>query len=186
MHSQMRSHQKIQILKTTALAILLLTFSSCMGGATGARKASKGGPEPIVVPAGTQVPALGLAFDLSYDPELDNLIPGYRILQVGITNGSLKVAELRPLDDRWYVIDRRGRRHSAVINLRLSDPDTWKSLPDRLKQLIEYPLFISVGESFVIDLLFPDRVELGEFGGVVFESVGLDKIIQIFARGSTR
>lgn len=165
-----------------SLALLLFFFTACAGLQSAGNEAI----QPVVVPAGTQVPALALAFDLSYDPATDQVVPGYRILTVGITNGSLNVLQLEPMADRWFVQDRQGRRHAAVLSLRHADPDAWTGLAPRLKRLIEYPLMIGVGETRAVDLLFPDKVVLRDFQGVRFESIGLDKIIHIFARETTQ
>lgn len=142
--------------------------------------------ETIIVPAGTRSPALGVSFDLSYEPTTDNIIPGYHILQVGMGNHSLKVIELNPMADAWYLVDRRGKKQKAIISLRRTDPDVWASLPVRLRRLIEYPLMINVSEIKSIDLLFVDRIELSEFREVIYESSTLGKTIRVYARETTQ
>lgn len=153
--------------------------SSCVGRGVEPRAKR---PEPIVSPAGTQIPTLGLAFDVSYDGATDELIRGYRILNVGITNNSLQIVPLDPFADRWWVIDRNGHKHEALVGLRRSDPDVWAALPVGLKKLIEYPLMVPIGSTQSVDLLFPARVNLREFHGVIFRSIGLDREIRIYAR----
>jgi hypothetical protein len=161
----------------------LALVSGCMRGDAEAKKSQK--PTTVVMPAGTQHPALGLAFDLSYEVATDGVIPGYRILTVGVTNSSLSVVQLQPLADEWFVVDRTGKKRRAVLNLRHYDPDVWTHLPQRLKRLIQYPLLVGVGETRAIDLLLPERFPLVDFRGVVFRSRGLGKIIQIYARETT-
>lgn len=165
--------------------LLLTSQTSCMGAGSERAQKAKASAE-IVLPAGTRHPVLGVAFDLSYDPQTDDIIPGYRILNVGITNDAIRVLQLDPLADRWFVVDRRGSRHGAIVNLRRIDPDVWTALPNRLKQLIEYPLLVNIGETRAIDLLFPGKYELADFKEVIFESPGLGKRLRIYARESTQ
>ncbi|GEM_PF-2384341 len=160
---------------------VLLCCAACFGHSS-AKTPAKG---PLVAPAGTQVPGLGLAFDLSYDPATDNVVPGYRILTVGITNRSMKVVELKPLGDYWSVTDSHGHSHPAILNLRQKDGAVWSQLPPRLKTLIEYPLYVDLGETRAIDLIFPDSVKLAGFREVVFESVALEQAVRIYARETT-
>ncbi len=171
-----------QIIQTGLLALVVTSFSSCILNHRG-KPRRQPAPE-ISVPAGTQIPALALAFDIGYNQDTDDIIPGYKILSVGIINNSLQVLELKPLQDEWDLIDRNGKQHVAILNLRYSDVDTWATLPKRLKKIIEYPLLVNLGETKVIDLLFPDRVDLSGFSRVTFRSASLGKVIHIFARES--
>ncbi|MBI4237366.1 MAG: hypothetical protein HY696_02960 [Deltaproteobacteria bacterium] len=159
--------------------MMCVFFAGCAAQQAQAPTAKEG---TIVVAAGTQIPALGLAFDVSYDPSTDRIIPGYRFLQVAIRNNSLSIIPLDPRQDRWSVVDRRGNRRRAVMNLRESDPDVWAKLPARLRQLIEYPLLVEIGTTQAIDLIFPDRLDLSEFRSAIFESAGLNRIIEVYAR----
>lgn len=162
--------------------VLLVLGAACFGGASQARRQK---PEVIVVPAGTRVPALGLAFDVSYDPATDRVVPGYRILQVGINNNSINVVQLDARVDQWAVVDRRGRTRVAILSLRQSDPDAWVRLPVRLRQLLQYPLLVSPGITQSVDLLFPNGVILDEFKEVHFKSAGVGKFIKIIAQETT-
>ncbi|MBI2343034.1 MAG: hypothetical protein HYV02_01655 [Deltaproteobacteria bacterium] len=173
--------------RTRLHGILFLSIVSLAGCATTGERSKSAAkkPQEIVVPAGTQSPALGLAFDVSYDPATNHIIPGYHILTVGITNSSIRVVQLNPLEDRWGLVDRRGSKRSALLNLRHKDPDVWTTLPPRLKQLIEYPLYIGLGETHAIDLLFPNNIVLDDFREVHFFSANLNAIIRIYAREST-
>jgi hypothetical protein len=170
-------------------AILLICLFVATAGCFGSRGESVADNRKkatVLIPAGTQHPLMSVAFDLSYDRSTDGIIPGYRFLTVGITNNSMRVLQLRPMVDRWFVLDRRGKKKRAIMNLRHHDPDVWTALPQRLKKLIEYPLIVGVGTTRAIDLLFPESVELADFQQVHFESVGLGKIIQVYARESTQ
>lgn len=164
-------------MRWVVVALGVLGCMACVGHGVEPRTKK---PQVLVTPAGTQIPALALAFDVSYDHRTDRLIPGYRLLNVAVTNNSLQVIPLDPLQDRWWVVDRRGKRHEAVLNMRHADPDRWAQLPVGLKKLITYPLMIPIGTTQPIDLLFPDHVNLNEFRAVLFRSIGLDKEIQVY------
>ncbi len=163
---------------------LLGSLTACLSSEPRSKKAPD--ESTIVLPAGTRHPVLGLAFDISYDPATDGIIPGYRIFTVGITNDALGVLQLNPLVDKWFLVDRNGTKRAANFNLRRDDPDVWTALPDRLKQLIEYPLLVNIGETRAIDLLFSDKYNLADFKEIIFESRGLGKTIRIYARESTQ
>ncbi|MBI2346747.1 MAG: hypothetical protein HYV03_07720 [Deltaproteobacteria bacterium] len=159
---------------------IVIFMTACVGRGVEPRKPKT--PPEVTAPSGTQIPVLALAFEVSYDRETDGVIPYYRILNVGITNNSLEILHLDPLGDQWWVVDRAGKRHHAIVNLRRTDPDRWANLPIGLKKLLEYPLLVPIGSTQPIDLLFADRINLNEFREVVFQSIGLDRIIRIYAR----
>lgn len=163
-----------------ACVVLAMLTVGCMGSRMSAKERRQSAT--IAMQAGTRNPALGLGFDLSYDENTDGIIPGYRIMQVGISNNSLNVVQLDPLTDRWYIVDRNGQQHAALINLRQDDPDVWSLLSPRLRRLIEYPLLVSVGATQPVDLLVPEKIDLHGFHQVVLESYNLDKIIHVYAR----
>lgn len=138
--------------------------------------------EVIAIPGGTVSPVLGVGFDVNYDPQLDNVVPGYKILTVAYTNNSMKLIQMDPFIDKWYVIDRRGSKKRAIVNLRNEDPDTWGGLPKRLKVLIEYPLLIPVGETITIDLLFRDKLNLEAFKSVIYQKKDAGQEFRIIPR----
>lgn len=138
--------------------------------------------QDVYVPSGTTTPTLSMGFETAYDPRLDNLIPGYKIITVAITNSSLEYLQTDPLADQWWVIDRNKSKHKAILNLRDKDPDAWAKLPPRLRQIIEYPLMVRIADTATIDLLFPANVRLNEFREVVFLSSSRQKVIHIVPR----
>lgn len=164
---------------TFLVAGCLLLLAGCVGRGVEVR-AKK--PPPVITLAGTQIPALAIAFDISYDPKTDGVVPDYSIVNVSITNNSLQVVPLDPMADKWWIVDRKGKRHAGIISLRRTDPDRWASLPVGLKKLLEYPLMVPIGSTQSIDLLTPAKVNLNELREVVFRSVGLDKEIRVYAR----
>lgn len=110
----------------------------------------------------------GITIDARYDPRLDNLVPGYKIMTVGVTNSGFDILRLNPLKDQWDVIDAWGRKQRAIHSLRIKEPHVFVRLPERLQQMVEYPVGISVGYSETVDLFFPNSVDLKAFRSVSF------------------
>jgi len=135
----------------------------------------------VRIPSGSNIPSLGIAFDASYDPSTDDIVPGYKILSVAISNGSIDIMGTDSTIDKWYVVDIKGSKHEAIIDLKNEDPATYASLPPRLRQMVSYPLLVQVGETRVIDLLFKKGVNLDAFKFVRFQSGSLKKIIEIIS-----
>ncbi|OGQ49678.1 MAG: hypothetical protein A3I09_02715 [Deltaproteobacteria bacterium RIFCSPLOWO2_02_FULL_47_10] len=122
----------------------------------------------LKIPAGSNIPTLGMAVDASYDPQTDGIIPGYRILSVAITNNSIDIFQMDRDRDNWVVNDLKGKKHQAIMDLKKDDPEFYIALPAKLRKLIEYPTIIQVGETAVLDLLFKDSVRLEGFRSVKF------------------
>lgn len=110
----------------------------------------------------------GLTIDAKYDPRLDNLIPGYKMMTVVLTNNSFDVLRLNPLKDRWEVTDAYGKKLKGITSLRIKDPRTFGRLPGKVQQMIDYPVGISVGYSETLDIFFPLSRELASFRSVSF------------------
>jgi hypothetical protein len=126
--------------------------------------------EKLRVPAGSNVPSLGIALDASYDPLTDEIVQGYKILSIALTNNSINIMQLDKANDRWFVVDVKGKKHKAVTDIKNVDPNLFLSLQPKLRQLLEYPIMIQVGETAVIDLLFKKNVELEGFKLVGFSN----------------
>ena len=101
---------------------------------------------------------------------MDNLVPGYKFILVGLTNHSTDVLKLDPIRDRWTIVDAYGKKHRAINSLRIKDPKTFGRLPSRLQELLEYPVGVSVGYSETVDLIFPSSIELDAFRAISFYS----------------
>lgn len=168
------------ILKSGIAVLMVLAFSACMHQS--ARSAADAAYQDMYVPSGTAAPALSIGFDVAYDPQTDNVVPGYKIITVAITNSSLEYLQMDQMVDQWWVVDRSKTRHKAVLNLRDKNPDVWAKLPQRLRKYIQYPLMIRIGETVTIDLLFPDNVNLNEYREVAFKCSARQKIIHIVPR----
>lgn len=167
--------------RTLLLTIVLLGVAGCIVQTQPATPKPSAYPD-LFVPSGTTTPALSMGFESTYDPKLDTVVPGYKILTVAITNSSLEYFQMDSMADQWWLLDRGKSKRKAVLNLRDKDPDVWASLPQRLRQLLEYPLLVRIGESATIDLLFPNTDNLSEFREVVFKSSSLKKTIHIVPR----
>ncbi len=134
------------------------------------------------VPAGTNIPALGMALDASYDPITDDIVPGFKILSVVVANNSMDVIQMDRDSDEWTVVTAKGARHEAILDLRKSKTDTYLSLPEKLRSKLEYPMMVQVGETRVIDLLFKDSVQLDGFRSVKFTSKMTNRAFNIVSQ----
>lgn len=164
--------------------ILIILIPACAGRQPSGRHAAKvdEGFQDLYVPSGTSSPAMNMGFEVSYDARLDNLVPGYKILTVAITNNSLEYLQMDSLADRWWVVDRNKSKQNAILMLRNVNPTVWGKLPLRLRQMLEYPLLVRIADSATVDLLFPMTVHLSEFREVVFRSANRQKLIHIIPR----
>lgn len=132
-------------------------------------------PKKVEAPAGKFIPGYGFSIDARYDPRFDNLVPGYKLLTVVIRNTSLQVIQTDRKKDRWVVIDREGKKHRGIVNLKARDRDLWIDLPEKLKGLIDYPDDIPISYTATFDLLFPLTVPLKGFREVVFKNATWDQ-----------
>ena len=139
-------------------------------------------PKEMVIHGGTLSPTTGVGFDVNYDPRLDNVIPGYKVVTVAYTNNSMNILQMSPEKDSWWIEDRMGKKIKAVIDLRANDPDVWAGLQKKLKVLLEYPLLIRIGKTETIDLLFKSSINLSEFKSVIFKSKGAQQAFKIIPR----
>ncbi|HCU25625.1 MAG TPA: hypothetical protein DF383_11470 [Deltaproteobacteria bacterium] len=112
----------------------------------------------------------GVIIEAKYNPDLDNLIPGYKIVTVALTNHGFDLLKLNPLRDRWEIVDALGQNRRASNGLRIKDPKAWSRLPPQVKELIEYPVGVTVGYSETIDLFFPNNIDLTAFRAISFYS----------------
>lgn len=158
--------------------IYLLALLICMP--VHAKKNEK--PKIFRVPAGVNIPSLGLAIGVDYDSSTDNIVPGYKILNVAIANNSINILQLNAENDEWQVVDFKKHRHNAINSLKDKDPDTYIRLPQKLRKLIDYPTMVQVGETKQIDLLFKDNVNLDAFRLVRYTSASTKRSIEITAQ----
>ncbi len=115
-----------------------------------------------------EVPNQGVTIDAKYDSRLDNLIPGYKILTLAVTNNGFDVIKLNPLKDKWEIVDAYGKTRRAINSLRVQNPSLFNRLPGKLQSLIEYPVGVAVGYTETIDVFFPQHQELTAFRSISF------------------
>jgi len=158
--------------------LVFLTLCLLISFSANAKKKS----EFTKVPAGSNVTSLGMALDASYDPKLDDLVRGYKIVTVAITNNSIDILQMDAENDVWWVVDIKGSKHKAVIDIRKKSPKLYQELPTKLRNLITYPIMIQVGETKAIDLFIPKNVNLDGFNSVRFKNEDTGKAFEIVTR----
>lgn len=157
---------------------LLIIFSWPVESALPSKQSKNSGAKKtkqVESEAGLNIPAWSVAIDALYDPQLDDLIPGYKILNVVVTNRGTDVIYFDTGKDRWQVHEATGRGHKGINHLRLVDENLWNSLPVGLKNELEYPQMVRGGHTSKIDLLFRSSVELANFRDLVWNSVHFKK-----------
>ncbi len=142
--------------------VFITTFSACI---TSSGKDSKTSSTQRL-----NVPNWGITIDATYDKKLDEVVPGYKLLTVAITNRSIDMIKLDPNGDHWTIEDAWGRKQKAVVSLRIRDPRIWDLLPPKVKDLVEYPAGVQMGYSQTFDLFFPQGVELEGFRSIAYYS----------------
>lgn len=130
------------------------------------------------------VPNWGITIDATYDRKLDEVVPGYKILTVAITNRSVDMIKLDPNSDQWVIEDAWGRKQKAIVSLRIRDPRVWDILPPKVKDLVEYPAGVQMGYSQTFDLFFPQNVELDGFRSIAFYSATMKQNFDAVASSS--
>lgn len=133
----------------------------------------------VVVLPGQKIPNTNITMELAYDSALDKLIPGYKIITVGVTNQGYNPLTLNPAEDEWVIIDNHGRPHRATQSLREEDANTWIRLDAELRQKLSSPLIVSGGVAETFDLFVPDTVALDNFQSLVFTSSDLKMRIKV-------
>jgi hypothetical protein len=132
---------------------------------------------------GAMIPSIGISIDASYDPEFDNFVPGYKMLNVAILNNSFNIIEMNPEKDQWWITTKKGeKKYRAICNLRGDDPSAWNGIADKARNLISYPLLLPIGARQVIDIFVPDKVPVADFRGVVIYINSLNTTIEVTAR----
>ena len=133
--------------------------------------------------AGLNIPEWGIAVDGLYDKRLDNLVAGYKILNVIVTNRSGKTVSFDPKKDQWRIRDSVGKSHKAINHLKLGNRRLWESLPEALKKKLEYPQLAHNGNMAEIDLFFPLNADLENFRQLEWRSSFFKKSFVIVTTG---
>src|SRR3989338_4688448 len=110
-------------LKFLVVGLLIASLGGCVTVRSGpkAKKSSR-----IEGFAGRTIPEAGISIDADYDPRLDDLIYGYKLLPVTIRNVSLRTIPMDVRKDLWIVVGEKGQRYRAINSLRLKDPVLWR------------------------------------------------------------
>lgn len=154
-------------LLSLSCAVLFFANGGCYPG---------GGVGPVSKTATQQrlnLPNWGVVIDASYERKLDGVVPGYRIMTIALTNRSVDMMKLDPVNDQWTVEDAWGRKQRAVVSLRIRDGRTWAQLPPRVQDLVEYPAGVQMGYTQTFDIFFPEHVDLERFRSISFYSAML-------------
>lgn len=156
---------------TTLFLTLFLFLTGCFG---------TGGSRVIKSEAGLNIPEWGVAIDAIYDKRLDNLIPGYKLVNVVITNrGKFGTIYLDPRKDKWTIVDNVGKSHRAINHLRFVDEQLWVKLPQELKSRLDYPRGVRGGNTTKIDLFFPASVDITNFRELAWRSTHFKKLFLV-------
>ncbi len=113
--------------------------------------------------AGRMIPSHSLSIDANYDPRLDTVITGYKLLPVLIKNMSLGNVVMDWKKDRWVIVSEKGHKYEALNTLKVKDHVLWRQLPPKLRSLIDYPEIIPINYSVTFDLMLPKTAVLDYF-----------------------
>ena len=164
-------------MKRKILAVLLLTavvsLSACVPFKSGKRQPKKN--EKIQSVAGRIIPSYSMSIDANYDPRLNNLIDGYKLLPVIIKNMSLRNLIMDVKLDKWVVIGDKGQKYLAINSLRFKDRELWRSMPENMRALIEYPEIVPVNYSVTFDLFLPTKANLDWFREIRYFNAALQQ-----------
>ena len=142
-----------------SLLIVTLVFSACVPS----RSASSRRKMKIEGYAGRMLPSQAMSIDVNYDPRLDNLIVGYKLLPAIIKNMSLRNVVMDLKKDKWVIVGEKGHKYAAINSLKLKDPALWRELPEKMRSLIDYPEIIPINYSVTFDLILPKSAKLEYF-----------------------
>lgn len=137
-------------------------------------------PQSIQSEAGLKIPEYGIAIDAYYLPALDQLIPGYRILNVLVQNNRPEPIDLDVAKDKWQIVDHMGQKHKAFNHIKFFEKNLWEKMSDKAKSKLNYPNLVPSGKMVAIDVFFPNSVELNNFQEIRWDSAFFDKEFNVF------
>src|SRR3990167_3122053 len=80
---------------------------------------------------GLRIPEVGIAVDALYDPRLDVIAPGYKLLNIIVVNDSAQKLFFNPKKDHWKITDAFGKDREAIVSLREKKKSLWAQIkPD--------------------------------------------------------
>ncbi len=139
--------------------ISIIAFAACFP----IRSAKPRKPPKVEGVAGRVLTSYSLSIDANYDPRLDGLIAGYKLLPVIVKNMSLRNVSMDAKRDKWVMVGEKGQRYVAFNTLRIKDPVLWREIPDQVRALIDYPEIVPINYSVTFDLLLPKNAKLDYF-----------------------
>lgn len=148
----------------------LAAFAKSRDDKSRPRSAASKKAAPVTSEAGFKIPEWGIAIDASYDPRLDDLIPGYKILHVVLSNHRENIIVLNPIKDRWVITDSGGKKHEAYNHVKFFDKKLWQKMRPELKNRLDYPTMVKSGNLVTIDLFFPKSADLFQFREIAWNS----------------
>lgn len=152
------------------ILIILLGFSTIQCAHKNRSESSKKSGKRMLGDAGLTMPPYGVAVDGVYDGRLDRLIPGYKILNVVVSNRGQNPILMDPRKDRWIITDHLGQKYKAINHLKLHDPHLWSRLPRGLQEEIDYPQIVRPGNTTRVDLMVPASMDLLNFKQLEWKS----------------
>jgi hypothetical protein len=135
---------------------------------------------PIRSEAGLNIPDWGLAIDAAYDPRLDDLVRGYRIVNILVTNRGSQDVSLNVREDKWVIVDNNGKKNTAENHVKFFNKKIWDEMPQQLQNKLDYPPYVRAGHSVNIDVFFPKSTNLINFKEVIWRSATLGKEFNIY------
>ncbi len=159
------------------LSIIMLFFF-CLGCA------GKRSNNTVEAYGGVTIPGVGISMEASYDPRLDNLVPGYKVLNVAMLNDSFQIIPLNPEKDQWWIKTSTDdkKKYKVIADLRLYDSKAWHTLPEKARKHIGYPVALPIGGRQVIDLFVKEDIPLEDFSEVIIYLSAMNKKIKLLPR----
>lgn len=158
------------------ILVLVFVFSILAGCVTASAKKQ---PRTIEGKSGRAIPLYSLSISADYDPRLDSVMEGYKLLPVMIRNLSLRPISMSAESDRWVVVGEKGKKYRAVNSLRLENPVVWREMPDKLRTMIDYPEVVPINYSVTFDLLLPREAVLDYFREIRYLNAASGKEFRI-------
>jgi hypothetical protein len=166
-------------IKPIAVSLCFLLIIFCCQSCAAKKK------KTIEIFGGMPIPGVGLSIDASYDPRLDNLAPGYRVLNVAMVNESFNMVTLNPKKDKWWITTgtkKRKKKHDVIWDLRSADSQAWHQIPERARGLVGYPLILAIGARQVVDIFVPEKIPLEEFTELIIYFDSLQATVKVMTR----
>lgn len=153
-------------------ALIVLASAACMPFHIGSKQKKNAKIETV---AGRIIPSYSMSIDANYDPRLDNLIAGYKLVPIIVRNMSLRNLVMDVKLDRWVIIGEKGQKYPAINSLRNKDRVLWREMPEKMRSLIDYPEIVPINYSSTFDLLVPEKAKLEYFREIRYYNASLQQ-----------